>query len=100
MALAGQLGLEINLVNLPCPTELDRVDYALFSESLGRFVVEVRAEDTATFEAALVELPFAQIGRVREDQLVHMTDFDGKLVIETDLTAIDHAWRGHLHTEK
>jgi phosphoribosylformylglycinamidine synthase len=96
MALAGKTGLELKLIDLPRSVDLNRADFALFSESLGRFIVEVRPEDTAAFEKTMADLPCAAMGRVRADEIVQIDGFDGRPLIQTDISAIDHAWRGHL----
>jgi len=62
MALAGRLGLDLSLVNLPRSPDMDRDDVALFSESSGRFLVEVAPDDAEAFEAALAGRPFACLG--------------------------------------
>jgi phosphoribosylformylglycinamidine synthase len=64
MALAGRLGLELNLVSLPCPTGIGRDDLLLFSESSGRFLVEVAPGNSVSFEAELVGYPLACLGRI------------------------------------
>lgn len=63
MAMGSRLGLEIDLA---AAAELDHlgVATALFSESLGRFLVTVGSEDTAAFEARMGGLPCQRIGSV------------------------------------
>jgi phosphoribosylformylglycinamidine synthase II len=96
MALAGGLGLDLNLAEAPRMPGLDRDDVLAFSESLGRFVVEVAPDDGPKFEADLLGLPMARVGHVRGDDQVQITGLDGRLVIRTDLEAVGQAWRGHL----
>ena len=50
MALAGGLGVELDLMKLPC-AEVERDDFALFSESNSRFLVEVAEADKTEFES-------------------------------------------------
>jgi phosphoribosylformylglycinamidine synthase len=95
MALGGGLGFEVNLGAVPHTPDADRADVLAFSESLGRFVVEVAPGDAAAFEAVMVGLPVAQVGLVREDERVIFKGLDGRPVIETDLEAVEDAWRGH-----
>jgi phosphoribosylformylglycinamidine synthase II len=64
MALAGRLGLDLSLAALPRSPDVDRDHVALFSESSGRFLVEVAADDAAALEAELVGQPFACLGRI------------------------------------
>ncbi len=96
MALGGGLGLELNLADIPRPPDLDRADELAFSESLGRFVVEVAPGDGPAFEAVMAGVPVAHVGYVREDDRVCFNGLNGQAVIETDLKAVEHAWRGHL----
>jgi phosphoribosylformylglycinamidine synthase len=96
MALGGGWGLELNLADLPRSPEIDRVDVLAFSESLGRFIVEVAAANAAAFEASLAGVPMALVGYVRQDTQVQLNGLNRQPVIATDLKAIEQAWRGHL----
>jgi phosphoribosylformylglycinamidine synthase len=95
MALGGGIGLEFRLGDLPQSDSVSDVGLA-FGESLGRFIVEVAEADAASFEAAMAGAPCAFAGRVRDDDRVVIIDSDGNPIIETDLAAIERAWRGHL----
>jgi len=99
MALAGGLGIELSLADVPRTADVARNDTIAFSESLGRFVVEVRPEDAGAFEALLADLPAAPIGYVRQDAWVQINGLDGKPVVETDLKMLGQAWQGHLQME-
>jgi phosphoribosylformylglycinamidine synthase len=96
MALGGGLGLEVNLGDVLRPPGLNQAETIAFSESAGRLLVEVALQDSSTFEALLTGQPFAVIGQVRTDDQIHFTGPDGQIVIETNLAAIEEAWRGHL----
>ncbi len=96
MALGGGLGLELNLGDVSCVPGLNQPDLIAFSESAGRLLVEVTPADAPAFEALLAGHPCAAIGRVRADEQVRFMSPDGQIVIETDLTAIETVWRGHL----
>lgn len=96
MALAGGLGLEMRLAEVPRTAEADRDDVIAFSESLGRLIVEVSPEHAKAFEACLAGLPFAWVGHVREDDRVRVMGLDGQPAVDTDVNALDRAWRGHL----
>ncbi len=93
MALAGGLGLELHLAAVP-RTGYANDDAAIaFSESLGRLLVEVRPSASDKFEALLAGHPVARIGRVRHDDRIVITGVDGQSVIDTDLAAVEQAWR-------
>jgi phosphoribosylformylglycinamidine synthase len=110
MGLAGGLGLELSLAEVPRTPEADRDDWIAFSESLGRLVLEVAPEDAARFEDLFRGLPFpngdlsprdpvgwvARAGRVCDGDRVLIRGLDGRPVIKADLKQIEHAWRGHL----
>lgn len=64
MALAGRLGLELSLADLPRAPGVDRDDVALFAESSGRFLVEVAPAGAAAFEQVMAGRPHAPLGRV------------------------------------
>ncbi len=71
MCLAGQVGAEIQMRAVPVdPYYAYAADEAvLYSESLTRFLVEVRPEDAAAFSAALGDVPHACIGVVGGNML-------------------------------
>ena len=96
MALAGGLGADLLLQDMPRPSGLDRDEAVAFGESLGRLLVEVSPEDTEAFEWLLVGLPHAQVGSVRPDDRFIVTGCYGRPALETRLDALETAWRGHL----
>ncbi len=95
MALAGGLGVELSLANVPRVPDVDRDDTIAFSESLARFVVAVAPEHAVAFESYLADLPIARVGWVREDDLMRVMGLNGRPVIETRVPALRRAWRGH-----
>jgi phosphoribosylformylglycinamidine synthase len=95
MALASGLGLELRLANVPRTEAADSDAAIAFCESLGRLLVEVRPSASDRFEALLAGHPVARIGRVRDDDRIVITGLDEQPVIETDLDAVERAWRGH-----
>jgi phosphoribosylformylglycinamidine synthase len=62
--MAGDLGAEISLDNLPGGADLDD-DLVLFSESNGRFVLTVAEDHAAAFAQRFGSLPCAKLGEVR-----------------------------------
>jgi phosphoribosylformylglycinamidine synthase len=61
--IASGLGLDVDL-RAGCDRAGLGLDRFLFSESNGRFLVTVRAEDAERFEACLDGLPLERVGRV------------------------------------
>lgn len=64
MALAGRLGLHIDLDAVPSSS--DDTFVRLFSESPSRFLVEVPLAHHAEFSAILADIPHAKIGQVND----------------------------------
>jgi phosphoribosylformylglycinamidine synthase len=90
MAIAGRLGLELDL---PPGEGLDAVT-ALFSESLGRFLVEVRLSDMARFEGAMAS-DALRLGRVVETPHLRVRAGNA-IVLRLGLDALVAAWQGHV----
>ncbi|HMK65552.1 MAG TPA: AIR synthase-related protein, partial [Thermodesulfobacteriota bacterium] len=67
MALAGDLGAEIDLEKIPVSSSL-RPDKLLFSESCGRVILTVDPKNKKTFEKCLSGCRLEKIGLVRRDQ--------------------------------
>jgi phosphoribosylformylglycinamidine synthase len=68
-AMAGRLGLDLDVSSCDDLMELSP-NVALFSESLGRFLVTVRAEDAERFGAAMAGRPCRHVGQVTDDARV------------------------------
>lgn len=66
-AIGGQLGMEVSIDNLP--GTYSREDYALYSQSQGRFVVTIAPQNREKFEKIVGSrgVPFSRIGEVRAD---------------------------------
>ena len=96
MALAGGLGVTLDLKDVPAANGAGRNDALAFGESLGRFIVAVAPADAAAFEAGFAGLPCAHAGQVDATGRMRVTGLAGRPVIETDLAALERAWRGHL----
>ncbi|MGQ9585792.1 MAG: phosphoribosylformylglycinamidine synthase subunit PurL [Anaerolineae bacterium] len=94
MALGGNLGIWVDLATLPRSQDVARADVALFSESLGRLVVEVAQEYQAEFEALFAALPWGRVGRVTAEPLFRVCGFDGREVVRLEVAAIRRAWKG------
>ena len=93
MALAGRLGLEMDLESLPRADGVDRDDVVLFSESSARFLVEVAEEDAAVFAGLMAGVPWACVGRVGGDSLC-VIGLSEQVVLEADLDSLKTAWKG------
>ncbi|MCS7250838.1 MAG: phosphoribosylformylglycinamidine synthase subunit PurL [Anaerolineae bacterium] len=94
MCLAGRLGAHVDLRRVPGIEHLRTDEEALFSESLSRFLVEVRPEDATAFEACLTGHPVARIGIVTEEPLLQVIGQDGSERLRLPVEALERAWRG------
>lgn len=98
MCLAGRLGAAVELAAVPGAVEVLRDDALLFSESLCRFIVEVRPEDVAAFEAILksaaVEVPHARVGHVVETPELRIRGRGGTELVGVCVAELEPAWRG------
>jgi phosphoribosylformylglycinamidine synthase subunit PurSL len=94
MALAGQFGVYVDLRKVLLTPGLKaeaRTDKVVFSESNGRFVVEVPAKSRRSFEACFEGLTVACVGQVREKPRMELVGFRGNTHAWT-LDEIGKAW--------
>ncbi len=90
MALAGRLGIEVDLAHAPAINALDAAAL-LFGESNGRLVVEIAPADVNAFEAVLQGIACAQIGTVSATGRVHISHGD-KSILDLPLVEVVQAW--------
>ncbi|HZU11788.1 MAG TPA: phosphoribosylformylglycinamidine synthase subunit PurL [Chloroflexota bacterium] len=91
MAIAGRLGLRLDLDRMPAADPL-AAEALLFAESSGRFLVEVAPEDAARFESLLGDVPHAAVGAVTADPRL-MIERAGAPVLDLPIAAAAAAWR-------
>jgi phosphoribosylformylglycinamidine synthase len=86
MALGGRLGIQVDVPgNGLAPLNL------LFSESNGRLVVEVEAQDAPAFEAALANVPLTHIGFVTDTPILSIA-VDGASQLALPVESLVAAW--------
>ena len=95
MAFAGGVGLDVALQAVPYegPDEHRTDSVLLFSESNSRFLVEVRPENCAAFEARLAGLPAARIGQSNGSSALKVTGLGGQPLLEAALDELKTAWQ-------
>jgi len=93
MAFAGNLGIRVDLGQVPLGEPMSRDDFVLFSESNTRFLVEVAPEDKARFEDAMNGVDVAVIGRVTREPHLEVSGLSGGRVIWASLTDLKEAWQ-------
>jgi len=95
MALAGLLGLDIELASVPHTPQAAGACTLLFSESASRFLVEVAPQQQAAFERFLQEQQVENtglLGRVRPDEHLRICHH-GQLLIDLPVDALQAAWQ-------
>jgi phosphoribosylformylglycinamidine synthase len=98
MALAGQLGLHLDLVHTPHDLQTNETNATtlLFSESASRFLVEVAPEQQAAFEHFLSERQvqhFALLGAVSADERL-VIRYNEQALIDVPVADLQAAWKG------
>jgi phosphoribosylformylglycinamidine synthase len=91
-AFSGGLGAEVTLEGLSSES-LTRDDAALFSESPARFIISVRPDRRAEFEAALSGFPLARIGETTADSRLRILGLKGQGIVEADISDLKAAWQ-------
>jgi phosphoribosylformylglycinamidine synthase II len=108
MALAGDLGLEIDLAAVPVGPPLaspatsigatekgfDRDASRLYSQSCSRLLVEVAEGSAAAFERALSGLPCAAIGRTTSEKRLRIRSSAGALLVDAEIQELRRAFQG------
>jgi phosphoribosylformylglycinamidine synthase II len=93
MAFAGGLGLEADLRGVPRSKDCSRTEAQLFSESNGRYLVEVTPGHYDAFARRMLNLPFGHVGMVTAEPRLTIKSGDGKAVIDADLDRLKQAWQ-------
>jgi phosphoribosylformylglycinamidine synthase len=92
MCLAGRFGARLDLSKMALNYLSD--EHLMFAESLARFIIEVRPEDSRMIEQLLTGLPHAQIGHVNTAPRLQIYGQAGDPVIDTPVSELESAWRG------
>jgi phosphoribosylformylglycinamidine synthase len=93
MALAGDLGMEIDLSSLITEPEGLRADRILYSESQGRILVSVSPENEEAFLAGLESLPCRLVGLITGDPTLRIRGIDGGPFLEEGLASLRKAYK-------
>jgi len=93
MAFAGGLGVEVTLCDLPRSADLLRSDWALFSESNSRFIVEVAPDKEEEFRARFMQLPCAHIGEITFGPRLRIRGLTGELVVDEAIDLLKNSWQ-------
>lgn len=91
MAFAGSLGMELDLAAVPTDGSLT-VPKTLFSESAGRFLVEVAPRNYDAFLRLVRDCPFGELGKLNESGNL-VVRAGGKNVIDLPVADAKAAWQ-------
>jgi phosphoribosylformylglycinamidine synthase len=92
VAIAGQLGVEVDLSKVPKQSDLDD-DYILFSESQSRFIVTVAPDMKKKFETIMEGQRFARIGKVQEKGKGLIIKNANRLVLDFDIDEMTESYK-------
>jgi phosphoribosylformylglycinamidine synthase len=98
MTLASNYGAELELRKIPTET-LKRNDFALFSESNSRFLVEVTKKDRKSFESLMKGGACAQIGIVTKTPRLTIRGLKGTVAIDVSVADLRESWKSTLSSE-
>ena len=90
-SMGGKMGMDVTLEDLS--GEATRDDFALYSESQGRFVVTVAPEDKDKFEQIVGNNNYAQIGVVRDNDSFSIKGGDGKIIVDSSVDSLLHSYK-------
>ncbi len=91
MLIAGRLGAEISLTELP--GNWTENYQALFSESQGRLLVAVDPKKAEQFESAMADNTFAKIGTVTKKDKMIIMDRSGNKIIDLKIKELEKAYK-------
>lgn len=92
-AIAGQLGMDIDLNKIPKTDDLSREDYLLFSESQSRFIVTIDPSKKEEFEKTFKGVFFVQIGQITDNQKFTIKGLNEKEIINTDISNLEKSYK-------
>jgi phosphoribosylformylglycinamidine synthase len=96
--MGGGLGAEIDLAKVPSPGKRKlKDDTILFSESNSRFIVSVKPENAAKFEALFSGVSVSQIGTVTADKKLVVKGVKGATRINTAISDLAKPFKKTLH---
>ncbi len=90
MAIAGQLGCEVDLRKLDL-VNIDRNDSVLFSESQSRFIVTVNSNKQNDFESMIPDAKL--IGQVRNDKKILITGLQGGQIVDLTVELAENSYK-------
>jgi len=99
VAMGGELGLEIELDQIPADFKGDD-GTLLFSESNGRFVVTVAPDQTARFEEIVAGCVFGRVGTVTDRGDLVLRTIGGNDLVALGIDSMKRAWKSTLSADE
>ncbi len=93
MAFAGGLGATVRLSEVPLGEPVGRDDFILFSESNGRFLVEVAPDNRQEFGEVLGDVAWAVVGEVNDSGRLEVLGDAGGSVVSRPIAELKEAWQ-------
>ncbi|MFH0818966.1 MAG: AIR synthase-related protein [Patescibacteria group bacterium] len=91
-AIAGKLGMKINLAKLNKDENVNRDDIALYSETQSRILVTITPENKNKFEEMFSEIIISQIGEITEDKFI-INGLNDQTIIKTNVNELNKHYR-------
>ncbi len=98
MAFSGKIGMHVSLLKVKHQIKEKelRDDIILFSESNGRFVVEIEENKKNEFERIMKGVSFSCIGQTVQEESLIVTGIDNSIVLNSGLESLKKAWQSPL----
>ncbi|RLD12810.1 MAG: phosphoribosylformylglycinamidine synthase subunit PurL [Caldiserica bacterium] len=93
MVIGGKMGVEIDTEKIICEDE--NLETRLFSESQGRFIIEVKKEYEENFEDLMKGSEFSKIGKVIENPVMKIKK-GRKTLFEIGYKKLKNSWKGSI----
>jgi phosphoribosylformylglycinamidine synthase II/phosphoribosylformylglycinamidine synthase I len=103
MCIAGRLGAEVYIHNIASP-DLEQADlHKLFTESSGRFIVEVEQGKEREFAAIFEHYPCHVLGVVRSEAALvikrPLYQHNEAIILDLPVGQLEKAWRGYSNAD-
>lgn len=90
-AIAGGMGVEINISELPGKFIFD--SEGLFSESSGRILLTIDPKNKSKFESLMKGIKYAEIGKVTDNENIRVKGKENNMIIDQSLEKTTTAYR-------
>ncbi|AEE14852.1 Phosphoribosylformylglycinamidine synthase 2 [Thermodesulfobium narugense DSM 14796] len=96
MSFSGNFGVRIQLKDVVCGESINKDEIILFSESNGRFLVEVKPENQEKFERVMEDSTYSIIGKTCEEPYLTIKGLSGETIVKENIYALKESWRSPL----